>query len=294
MHRGMVGEESPDTSGFVGREVVPYDAYRATRRLGGDHLAEKGDKLLTGMARRGLADHPPRGDVQRGIQRQCAVAVVFEAVPFGAPGRQRQHGIEPIESLNRGLLVEAEDRWMLRRIDVQCDNVGGFRLKRGIGRSHVAVQPVRLEVRTGPYAGHHHVRDAECAGQLAGAPVCGPVARRPARALQDLGFELRGPLGNGLAAVSRIQPAQPLCDKPGFPARDERRVAAQRRLDGRIGLPLGEHQDQPRAPHIIRAHLSRPDALAQLSPFVAAPTAPASSAWRMIHKSTTKVTGTGH
>jgi len=36
------------------------------------------------------------------------VALILEAVPLDPPGRQRQHRIEPIQRLNRRLLIDAE------------------------------------------------------------------------------------------------------------------------------------------------------------------------------------------
>ena len=36
------------------------------------------------------------------------MAVVLEAVPFGASRRERQDGIETIQGLNGGLLIDAE------------------------------------------------------------------------------------------------------------------------------------------------------------------------------------------
>jgi hypothetical protein len=35
-----------------------------------------------------------------------------------------QHRIEPVQSLNGGLFVDAEDGGMLRRVEVQANNIG--------------------------------------------------------------------------------------------------------------------------------------------------------------------------
>jgi len=42
--------------------------------------------------------------------------VVLKAVAFSAAGRKREDGIEPIQSLNGSLLIQAENRGMLRRV----------------------------------------------------------------------------------------------------------------------------------------------------------------------------------
>jgi len=59
------------------------------------------------------------------------MAVVLEAVPFGAAGRQRQDRVEAIERLNGRLLVDAEHRRMLRRLHIQTEHGGGLVSKSG-------------------------------------------------------------------------------------------------------------------------------------------------------------------
>jgi hypothetical protein len=54
--------------------------------------------------------------VLRREQRARAVPGVFEAVPLGAARRQWQHRVEPVERLNRRLLVDREHRHMIGRI----------------------------------------------------------------------------------------------------------------------------------------------------------------------------------
>ena len=82
----------------------------AAPRLGGDDVAEELDEGGTRVPRHRLADDFAGLRVERGEQRERAVPVVFEAVALGAPGRQRQHGIEAVERLNRRLLVDGEHR----------------------------------------------------------------------------------------------------------------------------------------------------------------------------------------
>ena len=57
--------------------------------------------------------------VQRRVQRQSAVTIIFKAMPLGASGRRRQHRIESVQRLNRCLFVDAKHRGVLRRIHVQ-------------------------------------------------------------------------------------------------------------------------------------------------------------------------------
>jgi hypothetical protein len=41
------------------------------------------------------------------------MAVVLEAMPFRPTRRQRQHGVEPVQSLHRGLFIDGEHGRML-------------------------------------------------------------------------------------------------------------------------------------------------------------------------------------
>lgn len=63
-----------------------------------------------------------RVGIQHRVERQRAVALVFEPVALRATGRQRQTGIDPVQRLNRRLLVETEDGRVLRRRQVQPDD----------------------------------------------------------------------------------------------------------------------------------------------------------------------------
>ena len=68
------------------------------------------------------------------------MAVILEPMAFGAAGRERQDRIQPIECLNRRLLVGREHGRVLRWIHIQPDHVGGFRLEVGIVRLRVRLE----------------------------------------------------------------------------------------------------------------------------------------------------------
>jgi hypothetical protein len=54
-------------------------------------------------------------------------------VSLGAAGRQRQHGIQSVERLNRRFLVDREDHRVIGRIHVQADHLRGSGFEVGIG-----------------------------------------------------------------------------------------------------------------------------------------------------------------
>jgi len=105
------------------------------------------------------------------------VAVVLEAVTFGASRRERQDGIETVQGLNGGLLIDAEHGRMLRRAQIKAEDVSGFAFEFRIVAGHVAFEAVRLQARFLPNAMHRVFADTERRGQLAATPVRRPVAR---------------------------------------------------------------------------------------------------------------------
>ena len=113
-------EELLNPSGLVGREVVGNEMNLLAARLIGDQLGEEGHELLAGVTRGGFAHHRAIARVQRGVQREGAVAVVLKAVAFQSPRRQWQDRIEPIQGLDGGLFVYAKHRRMLRRSSGDC------------------------------------------------------------------------------------------------------------------------------------------------------------------------------
>jgi hypothetical protein len=84
-----------------------------------------------------------------------------------------EHGIEAVERLNGGFLVNGEDRRVVRRIDVQPDHVGGFRLEVGVVRLHVALEAVGLQARALPGLRDEVVMNLQHAAQLPGSNRCG-------------------------------------------------------------------------------------------------------------------------
>ena len=57
------------------------------------------------------------------------MTVILETMPFGAARREWQDWIQTIQSLDGTLLINAEDRGMQGRFEVQPDNVGSLLLK---------------------------------------------------------------------------------------------------------------------------------------------------------------------
>ena len=148
------------------------------------------------------------------------MAVIFKAVPFGPFRRKRQHGVFAAERLDRRLLIDAEDRRVLRRMQIQADNIGGFGLKVRIIRGHVAFQPMRPQGMLAPHPCHHHVTDVQAGREFARAPLGRAITRLALHApLQNARLQRRCELARQLPSVAAKQPGQAFRRKPLAPAR---------------------------------------------------------------------------
>ena len=174
-----------------------------------------------------FADHLAAFGVKRGVQRKRPVPVILKAVALQPPGRQRQHRIEPVQGLNGGLFVHAKHCRMLRRFDVQPDNISRLEFEIRVVGGHVAFDPMRLESGPLPHPRDHHMANAQVAGQLAATPVGGAVGRRSAGPFQNLRFQCRSPFFHRPSTMARVQPGQPLSLEPPLPATDIVRVATE-------------------------------------------------------------------
>src|ERR1700743_2614904 len=119
--------------------------------------------------------HATGGGFQRGVQGKRAVAVIFEAVALGAARRKRQDWIEPIQSLNGSLLIDAENRCMLRRVQIQADDVSRLALEIRIVAGHVPLQTMRFHAGLFPDTMDSILADTQLYRQLAAAPVGGTL-----------------------------------------------------------------------------------------------------------------------
>ena len=160
-------QELAHLRGFVRREVVADDMDFFALGLARADIGEKSDELGAGVPRCGLTHDFAGLGVERRVQRQRSMAVVLKAMAFESAWRKQQNRIEPVERLDRSLLIDAEHGRMCRRIQIQPDYVGGLRLEIRIIGGHVALKPVRLNSVLRPNTRHHHVRDPERLTQLA-------------------------------------------------------------------------------------------------------------------------------
>ena len=102
--------------------------------------------------------------------------VVLKTVTLGASRRKRQDRVQPIQGLDGGLLINAEHGGMLRRPQIQSDNVGGFAFELRIVAGHVTLQAMGLQSSFFPDPMHRVFADSQRCRQFAATPMGGTVA----------------------------------------------------------------------------------------------------------------------
>ena len=245
----VIGQELLNRFGFMGGEVVGDHVDLFGFGLTGHKLSQKLDKLSTAMTGCGLAQHLPGAGVEGGIQREGAVTKVFKAMALSTSRRKWQHRIFSIQGLNGRFLIDREDRRMLRRINVQPDNVGCLSLKLRVVAGQVSLQPIRLEPVFGPYPRNAHMRDIpKFRRQFSLAPVSrtvrGLFLNRPPKnaCLSMFAIFMRRS-----SPIARGQPGYALGQKATLPARNEIGVAVEFTANHIKSLARIDQQDQSRS-----------------------------------------------
>ena len=134
---------------LVGGQVVDHDVQLAAG-IGRRDLVEEGQELLVPVALGARLGHLAGGHLQRGEQRGGAVPDVVEAGRFGMSGPHRQGRGGPLERLDLGFLVDTEHHCLLRRLQVQPDDVTDLGLKLRVGGELERLLPPRLDAEAVP------------------------------------------------------------------------------------------------------------------------------------------------
>ena len=98
-------------------------------------------------------------------------------VAFDVAEAHGQRRLGAIERLNLGLLIHAQDHRVVRRVEVQPDDVAHFLEEERIGGQLEGLGPMRLDPEQGEPALDRALADALGSPQGAGAPVRGGVGR---------------------------------------------------------------------------------------------------------------------
>ena len=171
MNLRVVLKEVHDRLTLVSRKVISDHMDFFASGLMGDDIGEESDEFGRGVSCGGLTEHLTSFGVESRIEREGAMSVVLEAMTFRSARGKRQHGILAVQGLNRGLLIDTKHRSMLRRVQVQSDDVGRLGFKIRIVRGDIAFEAVRSERMLSPHTRDHHVGHIQLRTQFSGAPT---------------------------------------------------------------------------------------------------------------------------
>jgi hypothetical protein len=160
------------------------------RRPGIDNV-EEADELLMAMAFHALADDLAFEDVESGEQGRGAVPFVVVGHCAGAPLLHRQARLGAVERLDLALLIDRQDDGVVRRIDIEPDDVAQFGDElRVIGQLELT-HPMRLQAMRPPDALHRADADPDRLGH----GRAGPMGGVRGRSSQGQGHHALGNLG---------------------------------------------------------------------------------------------------
>ena len=206
------------------------------------------------MAQGGFAQDLSAGNLQSGVERQSAMSEIFKPMTLGAAWRQRQDRIEPIKSLNSALFIDAKDRGVGRRLQVETDNVGGLGLEIRVIAGHVMTASGRLQASLGPDPGHSHMATAEGSGKLARTPMGGAIGRFAMQGpINNAGFQPFSARSYSLARIASKETRKTSFKKtvsPEFDGIDAARLAA---TDRGQRLPASQAKNNRRSANIVGA-----------------------------------------
>jgi len=101
------------------------------------------------------------GGVEGGEQAGHPVPGVVVGLAFGDARAHRQDRLSPFQGLALGLLVHADHHRVLRRVQVQAQNVADLRLQLRIGGEPEPLGAVRLQAELPPQPGDAGMTDLQ-------------------------------------------------------------------------------------------------------------------------------------
>ena len=202
---GLAASQVRISSAFVGGVVVHHQVQLAVGVAAG-HMLEERQELLMSVPVLAQPGDLPGGDLQGGEQRGGAIPDVVMGALLGMPGLHRQRLLGPVQRLDLGLLVHTQHDRVLRRRQIQPDDVGDLGDQLGIGGELERLRPPRRHPERPPRLQHRGVVQLQPVREQPRRPMGNPQPgrRRPQRLSDDL------PL------VDRLGPARPVhIDQPG-------------------------------------------------------------------------------
>src|SRR5271166_122504 len=218
------------------------------------------------VALHALPDHRPGGDIEGGEQRGRAMALIIMGHSAGAALLDRQPRLGAVECLDLALLVDAQHHRLVRRTQVEADDVLDFLDKSLVIRQLKTAHQMRLEPVCVPNPPHTGLAEADGLGHRPGAPL----GCRRGLLVQGFVDHLR----NHFGCQRRLPPGTAgVALEPGDPLRHVALLPAPHRRLALAHLPSNRHRPNT-GPTAVRCAIARPISAAYYGPTANSPAAP--------------------
>jgi len=170
MEAGMTGKPLLHLGMLVGAVVVADEVQVEAAVPFVENLKESNELLVRMPIETSALD--TAGRHLEGCEKACC------AVPFVVVSHPRRHArtqgkyrLRPVERLDLGLLVDAEDQRFFGRIKIERNDVGEFGVEIWVGAELEVINPMRLQATPAPHLVHARRWQAEVLGQFPHAPM---------------------------------------------------------------------------------------------------------------------------
>src|SRR5262249_1402905 len=143
MKTGVFGQPAPDRR-MLGRAVVVADQVNLWPPVSLVDRLQEADELHVRVFRKTPAVNLAADDLQSCEKARRPVPFVVVSHPRRQTRPQRQNRLSPVERLDLGLLVDAQDEGPFRRIMVEADNVSLLAVEVRIGTELEPLHSMRL------------------------------------------------------------------------------------------------------------------------------------------------------
>src|SRR5216684_1183071 len=167
----MPQEPRPNFLGLVGGIVVQHQMDGKIRRYGTIDLIQEFAELDGAMAWPALTDHRSRGNVQRSEETGGAMALVIMSSTLHLAGQHGKDWLATAQRLNLTLLIHAQHQRMMRRVQVQADDVAHLVDQQRIVGELKRLAAMRTQPEGPPDATHRGLTHAGPRRQRAAAPM---------------------------------------------------------------------------------------------------------------------------
>src|SRR5665647_677822 len=249
---GMLGEPGLHVLVVVGGVVVQNHMNRNAFGHFLVYCAQELEELFVAVLVHARADHGAIQGVECGEQRGGAVPLVVAGSRARPALGHRQRSLGAIERLDRGLLVHAQHHSLLRRVQVEPDDVDELLLEGRVVGELERLDQVRLEATPGPDPLHGGRTNADGFGHRPAAPVrCTGRLFVLSQTHDLLNLLRRDPRFAATTVPYLAELGQPFSGEPGPPRTDRDRGDANARGDLGVGHTFSGHQQ-----HLGPLHLT--------------------------------------